>query len=659
MALCQWCGGSVAEGLCLSCNALMISFDSPCLLPVADRTGQQRIPISPPGLQVGRARGQNQLVIDDPEMSRLHARIVPEGDKIVLHDSSANGTFVNGSRVSTVVLQPGDEIRFGLRDQNRYLFQPAGKSNLRWDSAAQRLVAIVASQPTPAGHDVASAAAAAVGKASLKPREPNATMLASSRSARMGETVILSQSEEEVPTRRLQLVLDQYAVQDFPIEGGRLEFGRTEGPGKICIENPSISARHAELTVTPQGTVLHDLGSTNGTLVNSERITERVLQDGDLIQFGGCESHLFLYREAGRRPIVLHDVELTADVTSIGRDPSNKIRLDHPTVSSHHAELRKVAGGFEIVDLNSTNGTFVNGQRVTRQLLKAHDRISLGAVHYLFDGTQMEQQSDGKTIRLVAHGLAVDVPDSVSGKPKRLLDDVSLSIDPREFVGLLGPSGAGKSTLMDALNGSRPATSGEVLLNSANLYSEFHSFRASIGYLPQEDILHRELTINECLYYSARLRLPDDTTELQIWNRVKEVVRVLELTEQADKQMAISSLSGGQRKRVSLGIELLSDPALLFADEPTAGQDPRTEMKMMQLFREIANRGATVIINTHLLGSFSLLDKVAVLVKGKLAYFGAGQAMLPYFNARRPTEIFATGCRKRSPRSGRAVSPVG
>lgn len=271
-------------------------------------------------------------------------------------------------------------------------------------------------------------------------------------------------------------------------------------------------------------------------------------------------------------------------------------------------------------------------------MLKPGNRISLGAAQFVFDGQRMEQQSDGSRIRINCRSLRVEARDFNTGIPIRLLDDVSLAIEPCEFVGLLGPSGAGKSTLMDAMNGSRPAQQGQVLLNSADLYNEFASLRSAIGYVPQEDILHRQLTVKECLYYAARLQLPDDFEETDIWEGVNETIKVLELADRAD--LAISQLSGGQRKRVSLGIELLSKPALLFVDEPTAGQDPRTEMKMMQLFREIANRGSTVVINTHLLGSFSLLDKVAVLVRGKLAYFGRSQEMLSYFKAGRPHEIF-------------------
>jgi ABC-type multidrug transport system ATPase subunit/pSer/pThr/pTyr-binding forkhead associated (FHA) protein len=600
LAICGDCSTPNADNatICVKCRAPLASGNTPCLVGLRGAFVGRRFSIGDGGLRVGRTAGQNQLVINDPEVSRQHAQVelTANGELRIVDPGSPNGTFVNGRRVREAILNAGDLVRFGLREENSFTFQAA-----------------------------ASAAAA------------SATPSSSATAARA--TIFMSANEVEAPPRRrLQLVLDQYAVRDILITDARIEFGRTEGPGKLLIDHPSIAPKHAELLNSNEGATLRDLGSASGTFVNGEKIRERVLQEGDLLQFGSCESHVFLYRESRTRTNVLRDVELNSPVVTVGRAATNNIRLEHPTISGCHAEVRKVDGGFEIVDLGSTNGTFVNGQRVTRQLLRPRDRISLGAVQFVFDGSQMEQQSDGTHIRLTARAIRVETKDYNTGAPLRLLDDVSLVIEPREFVGLLGPSGAGKSTLMDALNGSRPAQQGKVQLNSADLYREFDSLRTLIGYLPQEDILHRQLTIRECLYYSARLRLPDDFGETEIWERVKEVMQVLDLTERAD--ITIAQLSGGQRKRVSLGIELLSKPALLFVDEPTAGQDPRTEMKMMQLFREIANRGSTVVINTHLLGSFSLLDKVAVLVRGKLAFFGGSQDMLPYFNARRPHDIF-------------------
>ncbi len=574
------------------------------LAGIASPFAGARFEIPENGLRVGRIAEQNDLVIMDPEISRSHARLMRESGAVRIIDSSANGTYVNGCRVSERVLQSGDVIRFGFSEANSFRLE------------------------------LETAAVAAAGNA-----PHHGTIVAAIPVPRSRATVVdnLEELAAEAPPR-LQLVLDQYAVKDLPLPGGPLRIGRGDEPGLLRIEHPSVSTLHAEVRMVDGAAVLRDLQSVNGTFVNGNRITEHALQEGDLIQLGACESHLLLYRSSRSRSAVLRDLELKKPVTTLGRDPANDIHLQHPTVSSRHAEIRRDGKAFEILDAGSSNGTFVNGARIRRQRLNPGDRIALGAIHLVFDGATIEQRSDGSRIRLVASALTQTAKDTNTGKTLVILDNISLAFEPAEFIGLLGPSGAGKSTLMDALNGSRPAHQGHVLLNGADLYSQFASLRSVIGYLPQEDVLHRDLTAKECLYYSARLRLPDDFSDAEMWKRVNEVVHELELGERANTP--IRQLSGGQRKRVSLGIELLSKPALLFVDEPTAGQDPRTEMKMMQLFRQIANRGSTVIINTHLLGSFSLLDKVAVLVKGKMAFYGPSQEMLPFFNAARPPEIF-------------------
>src|SRR5215510_10030072 len=536
--------------------------------------------------KIGRIPGQNQIVLDDSEVSRFHATIVisPSGE-YRLQDSSANGTYVNGHRVETTLLHSGDRIRFGLNQANTFIFEAP---------------------------EIEQAAAVA---------GTHGTVLASPVAARRQQTVVAPAEELPAKSCRFQLILDKYAVQDIPLDGGRLVLGRTAGKGRFAIDHSSVSETHAEVGITGDGrTTLTDLKSLNGTFVNGERIGTKVLEEGDLVQLGACESYLLLFRDSRPRAQKLSEIELNQPVIKLGRNPSNTIRLEHPTVSAFHAEIYKSNGSFELVDLDSRNG------------------ISLGAMQFVFNGQQFEQQADGTRIRLVAQQLRAEARDLQTGRSLRLLDDISLVLEPCEFVGLLGPSGAGKSTLMDALNGFRPAAQGKVLLNDRSLYEYLAALRSLIGCLPQDDILHRGLTVRECLFYSAKLRLPDDYTDEEIHIRVNEVMRNLELSERAAN--CIDQLSGGQRKRVSLGIELLSKPSLLFVDEPTAGQDPRTEAKLMELFREIANKGATVVINTHLLGSFSLLDKVAVLVRGKLAFFGPSQEMLPYFKAQRPHEVF-------------------
>jgi len=556
---------------------------------------------------VGRSRqpDQDQILLQDPEISRLHARLrVNDEGKVALENCSANGTFVNGRRVEQAVLETGDRIRFGANAANTFVY---------------RMQSPTAKPPAFRAGDAFSDESAA---GSVRPRE----------------TLHLGPEAMPAAHPRLQRVIDQYAVEDHNLET-RLELGRLVGPNCVSIDHPSVSERHAEVVLTGDGKgLLRDIGSLHGTFVNGERVNECGLKEGDLIQLGRCETQFLLYREPHHHTLVLRDIELNRPVSTLGRDPRNSIQLEHPTVSLFHAEIARRDGGYELIDRNSTNGTYVNGERITRHALRARDRIALGAIQLVFDGNHIDQQSDGAGVRLLAFGLCRSVRDHRTGRPLALLDGISLVIEPREFVGLLGPAGSGKSTLMYALNGSYPADSGRVMINNSNLYQEFAALRAIMGYLPQEDILHRTLTIQECLYYAARLRLPDDFSEAEILTRVLEVIKILALSERADTQ--IGSLSGGQRKRVSLAIELLSKPSLLFMDEPTAGQDPRTEMKMMQHFREIANRGATVITTTHLLSSFSLLDKVGVLVRGKLAYFGPSQDMLSYFKTSRPTEVF-------------------
>jgi ABC-type multidrug transport system ATPase subunit/pSer/pThr/pTyr-binding forkhead associated (FHA) protein len=604
------------------------------LIGVGGEFADKRFDISASGFSVGRHPQQNKIVCNDPEVSRIHARLALEDGKVVLEDSSANGTYVNDTRVQKVTLHDGDTIRFGLSSNNTFHYSVENLISLKAKASAVS-AGVVPPAPRPSG-----------GTGPLAPVEPSApgrgqTMYAGPVKASLrAQTVHLNVEDATLITRgSLQLVLDQYAVENIALSANRMKLGRAPGgPDRVQIEHPTVSDNHAEITASPAGATLRDLGSNNGTYVNGQRISERLLADGDVIQLGNCDTKLLLYRHPKRRVLVLRDLELRKPVVTLGRDPTNDIRLDHPTVSRQHAEIKKVGAGFEIVDKNSDNGTFVNGMKVKKQALNPRDKITLGAVQLVFDGSSLEQQSDGTRVRLVANHLTRVVNDHHSGRPLTLLDDISVVIEPREFVGLLGPVGSGKSTLMYALNGFQPADNGRVLLNNASLYDEFEALRSIIGYVPQDDIVHKTLTVRECLYYAGRLRLPDDSDEREIRTRVNEVVELLDIGERMD--VAVGELSGGQRKRVSVAIELLSKPSLLFLDEPTAGQDPRTEMRMMQLFRQIANRGNTVVITTHLLGSFSLLDKIAVLMRGKLAYYGPGPEMLNYFQTSRPQEVY-------------------
>ncbi len=318
---------------------------------------------------------------------------------------------------------------------------------------------------------------------------------------------------------------------------------------------------------------------------------------------------------------------------SVGRAPDNDLRLDGLQISNHHARFVRQNGSIAVEDAGSTNGVYVNGERISgRRGVQLSDVIQIGPFVLQADAAQGVAVYDTRSkTRIDCINITKIVKNRSGGGTIKLLDDVGLTIQPNEFVGLLGPSGAGKSTLMDSLNGMRPATSGYVLINNLDLYRHLDSLKQSIGYVPQDDIIHRELTVYRTLYYVARLRLSRDVSRREIDQIVNEVMDVTGLSERRD--VAISQLSGGQRKRVSIAVELITKPSVIFLDEPTSGLDPATEEKIMKLFRQIAESGRTVILTTHAMENVKLFDKIVVLMRGKLVFYGAPQEALAHVKA--------------------------
>ena len=220
----------------------------------------------------------------------------------------------------------------------------------------------------------------------------------------------------------------------------------------------------------------------------------------------------------------------------------------------------------------------------------------------------------------------------------RILQSIDFRADEGELIGVLGPSGSGKSTLLLALSGFRPAGEGKVSFQGKDLYENFESLKTEIGFVPQDDIVPTALKVERVLGYAAELRLSHLEPE-QREHRVNRAIRVLGLAER--RNVRVSSLSGGQRKRVNVGVELLSEPSLLFADEPTSGLDPALERSLTETFRQMADDGATVVVTTHIMTSLELYDRLAVIVKGHLAFFGPPDAAKPYFKVDDFTKIYA------------------
>jgi len=339
-----------------------------------------------------------------------------------------------------------------------------------------------------------------------------------------------------------------------------------------------------------------------------------------------------------RSPTTFHQFSL-GRVMRIGRALENDLVVSDLQVSRHHAEFHATPDGrFEIRDLGSHNGTYVNGQPIPKggsATLGPADIVGVGHSTFRIVGDRLEEFVDTGEVSFSARHLTVTVDGG-----KQILKDVSFGVPEKSLVAVIGPSGSGKSTLLKALTGYRPADQGEVLYDNRNLYKQFAELRRRIGLVPQDDILHKELSVKRALTYAAKLRFPADTTAAEREARIDEVLRELKLDVHKDKK--VTSLSGGQRKRVSVALELLTKPSLIFLDEPTSGLDPGMDRDVMQLLRGLADDGRTVLVVTHSVAELALCDKLLVMAPGgSVAYFGPPEEALNFFGYDSWADVFS------------------
>ncbi|MER7400128.1 ATP-binding cassette domain-containing protein, partial [Streptomyces sp. NPDC000151] len=339
-----------------------------------------------------------------------------------------------------------------------------------------------------------------------------------------------------------------------------------------------------------------------------------------------------------RSPTTFHQLDL-GRVMRIGRALENELVVSDLQVSRHHAEFRATPDGrFEIHDLGSHNGTYVNGQPVPKSgsaLIGPNDTVGVGHSTFRLVGDRLEEFVDTGEVSFSARHLTVTVEGG-----KQILKDVSFGVPEKSLVAVIGPSGSGKSTLLKALTGYRPANQGDVLYDNRNLYKQFAELRQRIGLVPQDDILHKELTVQKALRYAAKLRFPGDTAEAEREARIDEVLHELKL--HVHKEKKVTSLSGGQRKRVSVALELLTKPSLIFLDEPTSGLDPGMDRDVMKLLRDLADDGRTVLVVTHSVAELALCDKLLVMAPGGgVAYFGPPEEALNFFQYETWADVFS------------------
>ncbi|MEE1757419.1 FHA domain-containing protein [Streptomyces sp. SP18CS02] len=424
----------------------------------------------------------------------------------------------------------------------------------------------------------------------------------------------------------------------------------------IVLVDARISWHHAVLRPDGGRWTVRDEGSTNGTFADGRRVREWGVEAGSVLRFGHPDdgpcavltgrdppppesprpAAVSLPAATGtfREPTSVRP--LPTRTVRIGRSHDNDLVIDDLVVSRRHAELRHHSDDtYWILDLDSHNGTFLNGQPVAEAPVTSDDIVGIGHSVFCLVGDQLVEFTDTGEISLDVQDLTV----TVDRGSRTLLDGMSFPVGEKCLLAVVGPSGSGKSTLLNALTGQRPADHGTVLYDGRDLYRDYAELRQRIGLVPQDDILHHQLTVRRALGYAAELRFPEDTAPSERQDRVEEVVRELGLDERADQ--AIHSLSGGQRKRVSVALELLTKPSLLFLDEPTSGLDPGMDRSVMHMLRGLADDGRTVIVVTHSVLSLEVCDRLLVLAPGgRTAYYGPPREALGFFGFEQWPEAF-------------------
>ena len=426
----------------------------------------------------------------------------------------------------------------------------------------------------------------------------------------------------------------------FKLDGSELTFGR-DPTCSIHLVGFGISRFHASVKLNPSNPVLIDVHSTFGVRVNDISVVEKILQSGDLLSIGVYRFTVDIVDEgtilvismiAGSNSLNVKETSIDRN-EKIGRDSSSEICLPHPLVSRHHATVHvDNNNSLRLFDNRSTNGTFVNGVSIVDKRLKNGDVVQIGPYRLFVDGLKLLREEECNQLQLDAHDVSVRLNGNL------ILDTISVSIIPGEFVTILGPSGAGKSTLTRVLCGRATPESGSVYINKLPLKQYCVAFSSNIGYVSQENVLYKELTIAETFGEQCQLRLPKDSTIGERNLRIQEVLDLLGLESIKNRRVAL--LSGGETKRVHLGIELLSSPALIFLDEPLAGLDPGLVRKFMQMFRRICDRGHTLVLTTHTLEQIEFCDRIIFLNKGRILFSGSSSELCNTYKLSSVAELY-------------------
>lgn len=409
----------------------------------------------------------------------------------------------------------------------------------------------------------------------------------------------------------------------------------------VKLDNERISRNHLQLVYNSEGSLhVTDLGSTNGTFLNGFKLVageDKLLKPKDKLQLSGVNGILIVVEKANNSKELTTHTDIFEKLKrkrqiTIGRNSDCDIILDSETVSRYHASVRILKDGtYSIKDLGSRNGTFINGKKV-----KGITKISLTDKIYI-GRHQLSLRGEAKDLSEELAITAIGIEKTYSNGVKAL-KRMDLSVPSKSLLAVMGPSGCGKSTLLKALNGDTPATRGKVLLFGQELLSNYDYLKTQIGYVPQDDIVHQQLTVEECMYYTSKIRL-DKPSDKKIDTKINQILKDLNISH--IKHNLISEISGGQRKRVSIAVELLTDPLILFLDEPTSPLDPQTVEDFLGILKKLSERGTTVVMVTHKPEDLEYMDEVIFMAEGgSITYYGDSKKYKQYFNVETAVAVF-------------------
>ena len=434
------------------------------------------------------------------------------------------------------------------------------------------------------------------------------------------------------------------------IESGE-NFSLLAGSQKNCdivIDNKRISRNHLQIIYSKAGALkIIDLNSTNGTYLNGIKITsgkEYKLKVRDEIKLAGVSGIVITIDKpkTGEKTLDTQTniISLLKEKKKIfiGRSAECDIILPERKISRKHLSIEKISENkFKVKDLNSLNGVFINGVKIIgSKTISKLDKIFVGK-YLLFIDQPVKDLSNELAIGAI--GIEKVYPNQKKGK--KALHKIDLSVPSRSLLAIMGPSGCGKSTLLKSLNGESPPTKGKVMIFGQDLITNYDYLKTQIGYVPQEDIVHRQLTVEESLYCAAKLRIANINDE-RVNKKINEILKDLNITH--IRKNLISKISGGQRKRVSIAIELLTEPLLLFLDEPTSPLDPQTIEDFLTILKTLAEKGTTVVMVTHKPEDLEYMDEVIFMADengGKIVYYGDSNRYKEYFNVNNAVSVFS------------------